>query len=519
MQRDLVERAMAGDHEAFSELARLVVRRLYAVARLILRDADRAEDATQEALFVAWRDLRALRDPDRFEAWLHRLLVRECYREARSGRRRTEVEGRVRPIAHVDDPGEMHALRDELERGLARLTVELRTALVLHHYLGYSFPEIGDALGIPTGTAKSRVHRATQLMRAALVADAQAPSTVGGTADMNTDQNGERFPDIDRILADVFAEDAPPSEPPLLIPALLARTALTRQRPAWRIPSRWLPPNVAWRPRTHGRLNTMATPIRIAAAAAAIGVLAVVGGIVPRTTGPGGNELASPSPSPIALPVGGDGATGDLEAGTTYFLDDLWDVGSADLILTVPATGWFHNGGGNIAKDLIADPVGGAFAEVLITPWWRARNLTADPCHWRSGGELDPPVGPTADDLATALVEQAAGNASAPTDVTVGGYPGKRVELSLPAGLDIATCDGGEFFRWWDEVRREKGGWPPAATEQHRVHPRRRWHPLRHEHRAPPGSTSAENVAEMEAMLASIRIELPAPKRAAPPNA
>src|SRR6185436_8748639 len=112
-------------------------------------------------------------------------------------------------------------------------------------------------------------------------------------------------------------------------------------------------------------------------------------------------------------------------------------VGSADLILTVPASGWFANGGGNLYRDLIADRVGPAFAEVLITPWWRARNLTADPCHW-SGGELDPPVGPTADDLATALVEQAAGNASAPTDVTVGGYPGKRVELSLPVGLDIA---------------------------------------------------------------------------------
>ena len=278
---------------------------------------------------------------------------------------------------------------------------------------------------------------------------------------MNTGQNRDRFPDIDRILADVFAEDAPPSEPPLLIPALLARTALTRQRPAWRIPSRWLPSNVAWRPRTHGRLNTM-TPVRIAAAAAAISVLAVVGGIVPRATGPGGNDLvARPSPSPVALPVAGDGATGDLDAGTTYVLDDLWYVGSADLILTAPATGWFHNGGGNIAKDLLADPVGPAFAEVLITPWWRARNLTADPCHWRSGGELDPPVGPTADDLATALVEQAAGNASAPTDVTVGGYPGKRVELSLPVGLDIATCDGGEFFRWSDESGGLNGGWPP----------------------------------------------------------
>jgi RNA polymerase sigma-70 factor (ECF subfamily) len=180
MQRDLVERAMAGDHEAFSELARFLIRRLYAVARLILRDADRAEDATQEALFVAWRDLSALRDPDRFEAWLHRLLVRECYREARSERRRSEVEGRVRPLSDVDDPGHLNAIRDELQRGFGRLTIELRTALVLHHYLGYSFPEIGDALGIPTGTAKSRVHRATQIMRAAIQADAQPTTPSGG---------------------------------------------------------------------------------------------------------------------------------------------------------------------------------------------------------------------------------------------------------------------------------------------------------------------------------------------------
>jgi RNA polymerase sigma-70 factor (ECF subfamily) len=180
MQRDLVERAKAGDHDAFSELARSVIRRLYAVARLILHDAARAEDATQEALFICWRDLPALRDPDRFEAWLHRLLVRECYREARQDRRRVEVEGRVRSLALVEDPGQLNAVRDELRRGFARLSVDLRTALVLHHYLGYSFPEIGELLSIPTGTAKSRVHRASQLMRAALVADAQSPRASSG---------------------------------------------------------------------------------------------------------------------------------------------------------------------------------------------------------------------------------------------------------------------------------------------------------------------------------------------------
>jgi len=145
MQRDLVIRARAGDHDAFTELARSMVDRLYAVARLILHDAVRAEDATQEALFICWRDLSALRDPDRFEAWLHRLLVRECYREARNERRRNEVEGRLRPIAVVDGPGQLNAARDELRRGFARLTVELRTALVLH---------LLDAVG-PTSPASS----------------------------------------------------------------------------------------------------------------------------------------------------------------------------------------------------------------------------------------------------------------------------------------------------------------------------------------------------------------------------
>lgn len=180
MQRDLVERAMAGDHEAFSELARLSIRKLYAVARLILRDTSRAEDATQDALVAAWRDLAGLRDPDRFEAWLHRLLVRECYREAHRERRRAHVEGLVTSVTETAGPAHLSALRDELERGFTRLDVEQRTALVLHHYLGYSFPEIGDALGIPVGTAKSRVHRATLAMRSALQADARLPNLPAG---------------------------------------------------------------------------------------------------------------------------------------------------------------------------------------------------------------------------------------------------------------------------------------------------------------------------------------------------
>ena len=263
MQRDLVERAMAGDHEAFSELARLGVRRLYAVARLILRDADRAEDATQEALFVAWRDLSGAPGP--------RPLRGVAASAARPG---VLSRGTQRaPPNRGGRPGPAHR-RCRRPGRAARVAGRARAWPGPTHRRAAHRPRAASLPGLLLpGDRRCPGHpdRHRQVTRPSGDADdargprgrCAAPSTVGGTADMNTHQNGERFPDIDRILADVFAEDAPPSEPPLLIPALLARTALTRQRPAWRIPSRWLPPNVAWRPRTHGRLNTMATPIQV----------------------------------------------------------------------------------------------------------------------------------------------------------------------------------------------------------------------------------------------------------------
>ena len=252
----------------------------------------------------------------------------------------------------------MTALRDELERGLARLTVELRTALVLHHYLGYSFPEIGDALGIPTGTAKSRVHRATQMMRTALLADARLPHRrTDGRHEHRPER--ERFPDIDRSLQTSSRRTLRP-EPPPLIPALLARTALTRQRPAWRIPSRWLPPNVAWRPRTHGRLNTMATPIQDRRRSGRHRRPRRRRRHRAKDPGPGGNE---PGGEPVALadaasPVGGDVQPGTSRPGRPTSWMTCGTTGSADLILTVPATGWLHAVRGHLAKDLIADPLG-----------------------------------------------------------------------------------------------------------------------------------------------------------------
>src|SRR5262245_10304848 len=173
MQRDLVVRAQRGDVDAFSALTAGATNRLYGAARLILRDDDGAADALQEALLQAWLDLRGLRDPDRFDAWLHRLLVRACYLAARRGRQRAVVELALESTLEPTTPDAQRdvAMRDQLERGFRRLSPEQRAVIVLRHYLGLSLAESAEALAIPLGTMQSRLNRATQAMRAALDAD------------------------------------------------------------------------------------------------------------------------------------------------------------------------------------------------------------------------------------------------------------------------------------------------------------------------------------------------------------
>ena len=171
MQRELVDRARAGDREAFALLAAGTVDRMYAIARLVLRDTELAEDATQEALVRAWRDLPNLRDPDSFDAWIRRLLVRSCADVGRRQRRwKTEITYLpIEPTA--PDSASDLADRDLLERGLRRLNDRQRTMLVLHFYVGLTPTEAADALDIPVGTAKSRLHYAIEALRAALEAD------------------------------------------------------------------------------------------------------------------------------------------------------------------------------------------------------------------------------------------------------------------------------------------------------------------------------------------------------------
>src|SRR6188472_635666 len=166
---ELVERAQRGDHEAFESLATAAYHRLYAVARRILRDGYAAEDAVQDTLLKAWRELRGLRDPEKFDAWLHRLLVNACRDQVRRRNRRPlEVDiPNLERAAPGDDMARL-ADRDEIERAFLELSVEHRAVLVLTHYLGLSGPEVAAILRIPPGTVHSRLHYGSQAMRAAL---------------------------------------------------------------------------------------------------------------------------------------------------------------------------------------------------------------------------------------------------------------------------------------------------------------------------------------------------------------
>jgi RNA polymerase sigma-70 factor (ECF subfamily) len=167
----LVERAREGDEGAFTDLVDLDGDRCYAIAYRILRDVERAQDAVQQAFLLAWRELPKLRDVERFEVWLHRLVVNACYEDVRRYRRWSSnvrelpVEGPIGAddTVSIDD-------RDALERAFRRLSAEHRAVVVLHHHVGFPLASIAEITGVPVGTVKSRLHYATQSLRASLAA-------------------------------------------------------------------------------------------------------------------------------------------------------------------------------------------------------------------------------------------------------------------------------------------------------------------------------------------------------------
>ena len=178
MDRDLVERARSGDQEAFADLVHQTSDTLFGIARRILRDPELAEDVLQNALVTIWRKLPNLREPDRFEGWAFRILVHACYAEAPRIRRWANTV-RELPANRADQTDDIRRIldRDELERAFRRLPLDQRAVFVLHHHVGLPLVAVAETLGIPDGTARSRLHYATRTLRAAFD-EARASTTL-----------------------------------------------------------------------------------------------------------------------------------------------------------------------------------------------------------------------------------------------------------------------------------------------------------------------------------------------------
>ena len=217
-----------------------------------------------------------------------------------------------------------------------------------------------------------------------------------------------------------------------------------------------------------------------------------------------------PGPSPTAVPSPGssilDLPVGSLVPGTTYWIGDRCCVGPAGIFLSAPA-GWETFDPIFIGKNVLGDP---ALYDILLGASL-AENVYTGGCQWQ-GTALDPPVGPTVDDLATALVAQGGPGTAEPADVTIGGHPGKKVELSIPAGVDVDTCDrqdGSPVFGRWSPANAPSAAAPVTYGKGQRntvyiidVDGTRQVIYTMYL----PG-TSAENLAELEQILASIRFE------------
>jgi RNA polymerase sigma-70 factor (ECF subfamily) len=162
----VTERSLDARHAGFLELAGSELDRSYRLAGLILGDATDAEDAVQDALLQAWRSVATLRDPAMFQAWFDRILVNGCRDRVR--RRRIVRFVPIDPttdVAAEGDPFRAVLARDELLGGLDALSTAERAVVVLHYWADLSVEQISARLGWPTGTIKSRLHRARRVLR------------------------------------------------------------------------------------------------------------------------------------------------------------------------------------------------------------------------------------------------------------------------------------------------------------------------------------------------------------------
>ena len=437
MQTELVDRARRGDREAFGVLAAASVDRLYAIARLVLRDTDLAEDATQDALVKAWRDLPKLRDPDLFDAWLRRILVRSCSDIGRRRRRwRTEIS--LVPIEPTE-PDTLAGIadRDQIERGLRRLNEAQRTILILHFYVGLSPTEAASALEIPVGTAKSRLHYAIEALKAALAADER--TILGATREGRHGMNPTN--DFERRMADYYAAEAPPRAPDWVLTQTLETIDTT--------PQRWSGLRAARSGLPSLGLRRLSLALGGAVAVVAIAALALnVYSNQPAVGGP------SPSDDPRSSFLGTWYSTSDADGGTQTMTvrasgEDGVEIVVTDTIASVckgtPST-MTGNGSVDGSKLVIPSPAyacddgsepksltGAPLAEQL-------RNLTyvhdaqidaltvGSASVWTRQVAAAPSTGPSPSPSAAALVDFALGNPT-PTFVSpINGYTFKYID-------------------------------------------------------------------------------------------
>jgi RNA polymerase sigma-70 factor, ECF subfamily len=427
VDRDLVESAQHGDREAYVDLIRDRSDRLFAIAQRILRDVDRAEDALQDALVIAWRDLRGLRDPDRFDAWLQRLLINACIGQATRERRRT-ANLRVLPVDGPAAPDQLLSVadRDLLERGFRRLAPEQRAILVLHHFLGYQPSEIAETLGIPAGTARSRLHHAHTSRHARRPRGGRSDHGHGRSSGMNQQR------DIERLL-DHWFSDGPTEAPDRVIDRIADRIERQSQRHAWRLQRRPYP------------MNAYA---KIAVAVAAVLIVALVGyNLLPGGGSGIGGPVATPtptaspsqsstpsassSPNPSAsgafIPCDepGNGCAGDLTAGqhtTTSF--------SPKLTYTVPA-GWRNT----LDKDRTF-----SWHSPGYTFFFQIASQVAIPAqNARCSAERKAGVGNAVADWTAFLTKHPGLAATTPKPVTIGDYKGMSVTFHVNTAW-TATC-------------------------------------------------------------------------------
>jgi hypothetical protein len=245
------------------------------------------------------------------------------------------------------------------------------------------------------------------------------------------------------------------------------------------------------------RFPEMSNIAKLALGAAAVIVAALLGIqlVTPGADGIGGPAVTTePTPSPMELP----NVTGELAAGR-YFVDDP-AVTPVRFTLEVPA-GWETIEGGFLGK--IADR-----AFYVSVSSWIVDNAYVDPCQWVES-EIDPPIGPTVDDLADALADQVGRDGSEPTDVTLGGYEGKKVELSVPADFQVASCDNGELRTWRSGGSAGGYNYGPGQRDTVYILDVEGERLVIHTTYLP--RASEEDLAELAAIVESIRIETDTP--------